>query len=70
MCDGGACQTLTNKTGDFVSVGLKNDHTVRGTVVGAFGDILVLNGASIIVGGTTIAVPFYWVACNEIAWFN
>ncbi|WP_066635020.1 hypothetical protein [Desulfolucanica intricata] len=70
MSDGTACKTLVNKTGDFVSVGLNNDHTVRGTVVGIFGNTLVLNGAAVIVGGETISVPFYWVDCAEIAWFN
>lgn len=67
-----ACRTLANKVGNFVSVGLDNDHTVTGTVVGVFDlGILILSGVTIRVGATTIPfIPFYWVDCAHIAWYN
>lgn len=67
-----ACRTIANKTGNFISVGLDNDHTVSGTVVGVFNlNTLVLSGVAITVGVVTIpGIPFYWVDCSHIAWFN
>lgn len=66
----GACQTLINKTGDLISIGLRNDHTITGTVVGVFDRILVLNSITVRVGTTVYAADFYWVNCSEIEWFN
>lgn len=67
-----ACRTLVNKTGNVVSIGLDNDHTVIGTVVGVFDlGILILSRVTIRVGVATVTgIPFYWVDCRRIAWYN
>jgi len=67
-----ACRTLINKTGNQVSIGLDNDHTVIGTVVGVFDHcILLLSKVTIKVGACSVAcIPFYWVDCSHIAWYN
>ena len=64
------CQTLLNKTGDLIRIGLKNDQTVTGTLVGIFDRIIVFNAATIRVGGLIFTAEFFWLNCNQIEWFN
>ena len=65
-----ACQSLVNKTGDLIRIGLRNDQTVTGTLVGIFDRIIVFNAATIRVGTLIFTVDFLWVNCNAIEWFN
>ncbi|ACV62030.1 hypothetical protein Dtox_1144 [Desulfofarcimen acetoxidans DSM 771] len=64
------CQALFNKTGDLIRIGLRNDQTVTGTLVGIFNRIIVFNAATIRVGTLIFTAEFLWVNCNEIEWFN
>ena len=65
-----ACQTLTSKIGDLIRIGLRNDQTVTGTLVGIFDRLIVFNAATIRVGSVIFAVDFLWVNCRDIEWFN
>ena len=70
MACGNACQTLVNKTGDRISIGLRNDQTVIGTLVGIFDRIVIFNAVTVRVGTLTFTLDFLWVNCNDIEWFN
>ena len=70
MACGNACQTLTSKTGDLIRIGLRNDQTVTGTLVGVFERLIVFNAATIRVGTLIFTVDYLWVNCRDIEWFN